>query len=474
MPKKLTQEEVVTYFRKKKLNPIEEYKGVRIPLKCMCLVCNKTVTPTLESLKAGRGGCVYCAGSKVDPEDAVRLFKQRGLIPQIPYPGSKVPWKSIHKKCNRIVFPTYNKIQVGQSGCVDCSGLKKKSQEETIEFFKSKGLIPQEPYVNSHSKWKSIHKKCGNIVYPRFSDVSRGGSGCIHCVKISEKDAVKLFKKAGLNPLTHYPGSLAPWSSIHEKCGQIVSPTYSSIQQGNGPCDYCGGSMPINAAKAVKYFELNGFKPLEDFRNAKSPWKSRHINCGEIVFSSYSRIKNGGGCRACLEKTWVTPEDAELIMRARNIIPITNFPGSGKPWRSIHSDCGKEISPVFNSIKYGGGCKYCVVKGFKLALPALVYLATNSELNSHKIGIAGLMTKRLQDHKKNGWTIHKTMDFAIGEDALNVEQSVLIWLRTERELPVYLLPEQMPQGGNTETIDASEIDLETIWAEVVKKSRVKK
>jgi hypothetical protein len=32
----------------------------------------------------------------------------------------------------------------------------------------------------------------------------------------------------------------------------------------------------------------------------------------------------------------------------------------------------------------------------------------------------------------------------------------------------------MPQGGSSETVDASEIELETIWAEVLRRSRVRK
>jgi hypothetical protein len=36
-----------------------------------------------------------------------------------------------------------------------------------------------------------------------------------------------------------------------------------------------------------------------------------------------------------------------------------------------------------------------------------------------------------------------------------------------------LLPKQMPQGGHTETVDASEIELVTIWAKVEELSKVK-
>lgn len=39
-------------------------------------------------------------------------------------------------------------------------------------------------------------------------------------------------------------------------------------------------------------------------------------------------------------------------------------------------------------------------------------------------------------------------------------------------LPIFLTPKQMPRGGHTETVDASEIDLSTIWAKVEELSKV--
>lgn len=57
-------------------------------------------------------------------------------------------------------------------------------------------------------------------------------------------------------------------------------------------------------------------------------------------------------------------------------------------------------------------------------------------------------------------------NFDTGEEAYEIEQSVLSWLRDDLGLQQYLLPEQMPQAGHTETVDASEIDLPTIWAKV--------
>jgi formylmethanofuran dehydrogenase subunit E len=296
MPVRLSQEEVIRFFRKNGLNPLEDYQGIRIACKSQCLTCRKEVTPTLASLKAGRGGCAYCAGKKVDPKDAFELFKSRGLKPQVPYPGSKVPWKSLHLKCGEMVFPTFNKIQQGQSGCMSCSGLAKKSEEAAVKFFKSKGLSPLEPYKNNISKWKSQHTECGNTVYPRYGDVQQGHTGCIYCAfRVNDKAARKLFLSVGLKPLIEFPGSVTAWPSIHDKCGKLVSPMYSNIQQGKGPCDYCGGGQPIDPTEAIKLFLTNGFKPLEDFKKAKSPWKSLHKICNGVVYPSYSRIANGGG-----------------------------------------------------------------------------------------------------------------------------------------------------------------------------------
>jgi hypothetical protein len=66
------------------------------------------------------------------------------------------------------------------------------------------------------------------------------------------------------------------------------------------------------------------------------------------------------------------------------------------------------------------------------------------------------------------------MDFQTGDDAFQVEQETLVWLREVKKLGIYLSKSEMPQGGETETVDASEIDLPTIWAKVEELSMVKR
>jgi hypothetical protein len=77
-------------------------------------------------------------------------------------------------------------------------------------------------------------------------------------------------------------------------------------------------------------------------------------------------------------------------------------------------------------------------------------------------------------HQKQGWEIFKTKNFNTVKEASDIETSILKWLRTEVGLPFYLSAKLMPQGGHTETVDASEIDLTNIWAMVEKLSKVKR
>jgi hypothetical protein len=107
-----------------------------------------------------------------------------------------------------------------------------------------------------------------------------------------------------------------------------------------------------------------------------------------------------------------------------------------------------------------------------------LYLITNSNFAAHKIGITNLdddgNNSRMVKHKRNGWETYKSAKFSKGEYALIVEQGILVWFREDLGLAQFLNSEQMPQGGWTETVDASEIDLSTIWAKIEELSKVKK
>jgi hypothetical protein len=60
--RKLLQTEAVdTFFRFMGLEPIEDYKGAKIGRRCICMTCNREVSPQYNSMQQGQGGCKYCA-----------------------------------------------------------------------------------------------------------------------------------------------------------------------------------------------------------------------------------------------------------------------------------------------------------------------------------------------------------------------------------------------------------------------------
>ena len=189
-------------------------------------------------------------------------------------------------------------------------------------------------------------------------------------------------------------------------------------------------------------------------------------------------MKQGDGpCGYCAGKV-VDVEVAISIMQSAGLKPLDPYPGALDRWRCECLICGRTVYPRYSGIKKGqGGCRFCAQIGIDYTGPGFIYLMTHQHLQSHKIGIGGSMQSRSRDrvteHQKFGWSLHLRKDFETADDAFQVEQKVLSWLRKEKELAIFLSEFEMPQGGYTETVDASEIDLPTIWAKVEELSQKK-
>lgn len=143
------------------------------------------------------------------------------------------------------------------------------------------------------------------------------------------------------------------------------------------------------------------------------------------------------------------PEDeARAIMLAHALEPLEPYPGSTRPWKSRHS-CGRIVSPTLGNVRGGKGlCRYCN-SSFPYDGPALLYLVVDRD--AVKIGCANTSGRRLDDHRRHGWKVAWTLDTATGDDAYNLEQSVISWWRDELGLPLAYDAAHMPQWGYTET-----------------------
>jgi len=537
--RRIDEKDAVAIFKKNGLTPLEPYPGNKTPWRSIHKECGKEVSPTYQALaNHDQGPCKFCAGKAVDPSDAEKLFLSKDLRPLVVYSGdSKKPWPSIHIPCGNEVSPNYNIIQQGESmGCHFCSD-QFVDPQEAFEFYISKGLQPLVPYPGTAKPWKSIHSVCGNVISPRWGHIRAGRVGCVYCanmVPITQEFAFAFFSSKGLLPQVPFPGPLKPWKSIHTECGKVVTPQWSAVQQGGSGCKYCAGNF-VDAVDAENLFKSIGVVPLVPYPGGDKPWKSKHIKCGKEIYPRYSGVKAGqGACRHC-SGTYVDPLEAKEFFISRGLTPVVEYPGAGTGWKSIHNVCGKEVSPYYGYVKSGGigcsycaglapktnaevkklfiqhgftplepyknsktpvksthkvcgkevfpfygsvkgghGCKYCQIGGINLLAPAFLYLMRNSELNANKIGIGGYhsSTNRIDQHKKHGWELYSSMDLDTAELAYEIEQQVLSWMRIELGLGQYLLAEQMPQGGHTETFGLDGIELDEVWNKVIEVSRL--
>ena len=525
-------------LKKNKLKPLEPYQGNKHPWKCIHIPCGKIVSPRYNGLQKGQGPCKFCAGVAVDPKVAVALFLSKGLKalepysgqskkpwraihiacgnevsptfniiqqeesmgckfcsdqfvdpdeafqfmiakgfqPKVPYPGSNKGWNSIHLICGSEVRPSFGKIKSGRVGCPVCSGNLRITQERAFEFFRAKGLEPQEAFQGPQHPWKSIHTECGKLVSPRWASVQQGNSGCAYCSgnKVDMKDVKALLKKLELKPLEAYPGSSVPWKCIHLKCGTEVSPAYAALRSGQGPCAICGKNM-VTKKEALALLAKNNYKPLEDFPGGSKPWSCVHEACGTKVNVIATYLRSGGkGCSFCAGTKPITAAQAVKQFKFRGYRPLEPFVNARTPISAVHTVCGNEVLVSWSLVRSGGNCRYCM--GWRnLLAPAYVYLITSKDFNSHKIGVSSVdaSDNRVERHIKNGWTTYAQIELETGDDAYDLESKVLDWLRSDLQLPAYLVPELMPQGGYTETVDASEIDLATIWKMVEELSKKK-
>ena len=532
MPNKITEEFAVALMRKAGLEPCEPYVDSKQPWLCTHISCGRQVSPTYNAIQRGQGGCAYCAGKKVDSSDAEAFIRSKGFEPLEPYSGNKKPWKVLHVSCNQETTLKYNTLQQGDTqGCRSCSKVIVDA-DEAYKFFQSRDLAPLVPYPGSKNPWKSIHTTCGNEISPRYGHIKSGRIGCPYCsnkVRITQEKAVEMFRASGLEPKGKFPGPHVPWPSIHIECGRQVSPRYANIHQGTGPCKYCSGHA-VDELQAIELMKSKNLTPLVDFPGSHMPWLCIHNDCGKEVSPVYGSILNGqGGCLYCsgrfiepdeakavvislgftpveeykAQNRWkvihdkcgseisiiyaytkrtgkgcalcaglqpVTQEEVDSLFESRGFQVVGEFVNTRTPIRAVHNVCGREVSPTYGSLKIGGGCKYCAVGGIDLTLPGFIYVMTHDELSAVKVGIGGDASKmnRINQHKKYGWTLYKRLTLDTAEEAYEIEQAVMSWLRYDLGLPRFLSSEEMPQGGHTETFSAEEIDSWTIWEEVTR------
>ena len=352
--------------------PLEPYPGNnRTSWRCRHVECGNEVELKLGGIVSGKNPCKYCNGQWVDPEKAAEIMRQAGLEPLEPYVSNKHRWSCKCSTCGEVVTPQYNSVLVQGSGCKLCGktrGGKKRRvpEQDAIEVMRAAGYEPQEPYLNSQTKWRCVHLKCGREVSVPYHQIQGGKGGCLHCAGkyVDPIAAIEVMRNVGYEPLEPYVNSSHKWKSRCLVCDRTTTPTYDEARVGSR-CKYCA-KKAVTPEDAAALMRNGGFEPLEPYPGSMKPWMCRHLQCDGIRFPYYAQVQQGKrACKTCSSKIvaqvlQMDPDVAASVMRSADLEPLEPYPGSSKPWRCIHTPCGMEVRPRYSAIQQGqGGCKPC-------------------------------------------------------------------------------------------------------------------
>ena len=418
---------------------------------------------------------------RVSEVQARELFLRNDLKPLVSFPGSQLPWRSRCTRTNKIVSPTYGKVRDFGHRCVHCSRSTIDSKDAT-KLMRQKGFVPLVAFPGTNKPWKSRCKTCQKTTSPTYWNVAKG-TGCKFCSKraVDPNVAIASMKKRGFTVLEAFPGASKKWKVKCNQCQREIETTFHSLST-KSRCPYCRRSK-LGLDEIMETLQLLDLKSLEIYPGARKPWRLQCLKCKKIFERRYEKLTRNDrkvhGCPYCSRKR-VDPNFAVMWMRKVGVQPLAEYPGGKKPWKCKCYACKEVVYPRWDDVRQGqGACSNCADFGLNYSKPGYLYLVTNSRLNCHKIGIentykARKFDDRMYQHSKQGWSLYKKLEFNNLRRAKKVESDVLKWMRIEMELPIPLSRKEMPQGGHTETVDANEIRLVTIWNKVLEFSKVKK
>jgi len=498
---KFSNQKAVEIMRKAGYEPTEKYVNALTKWPCKHLKCGALVSPTLNQIQNGQGGCLSCGHkqtglkkrnsiSKVEEKLNAKGFELLGQ-----YTGAHDKLAVLCLKCGAKFDGSWTVIsrKTGR-GCLTCA--RKSAADKYRMDTKEVARRLKEARMELVGVYKSANKpvdclclQCGKVSKLRLSSLHRGG-GCRPCGmknagklrRTEESIAIEIMRTVGkVEPLEPYQGQNTVWKSCCLVCQKVVYPRLSSVKGRNGlGCNTCsnkarGINRRIPQATVYNLLIKEGFIPLdtEKYVDANTDIKCTHT-CGSVVKTSYRKLlantnQGTGSCRPCGSKKYAdsTRFDIKIIdaLYKKQNLRLKNRTYTGMRYKheTVCLKCGWEWDTLPSRIALGHGCPVCSKGSFKPHTPAYFYLITHNEMGAHKVGIANIAKTPLADrfyhHKKQGWILVRRWDSISGSEINILEKEILRILRKEMSIPPYLAKEDMPFGGWTETLSSEAISI---------------
>ena len=181
---RLASAEAELVMRNAGFQPLDAYRNSRAPWRCRCTVCGSEVSPSLGSVRRGRGcrACKYQKHSErqtVPVHVAIDEFQSAGFEPLGRYIDASTPCLSRCLTCDEEVSPRLKGIRLGYR-CRICAGSAPLNPEKAIAMALAARFRPLVSYPGADRPWLCECATCGSRIRPRLTTINRG-HGCLVC-----------------------------------------------------------------------------------------------------------------------------------------------------------------------------------------------------------------------------------------------------------------------------------------------------
>lgn len=336
-----------------------------------------------------------------------------------------------------------------------------------------------EPCGHSREKTKVKHNKCG-YEWSITPGNLKFGKGCPKCgkEKMAAKRKVSQSKRdaqaAAINcKWLEECGSFTEKKKIQCKtCKHEWLSSPDNIRR-NG-CPKCAREKVANFNRASqkqrdKEAAAVNCKWLEPCKANNIPCKAQCLTCNYVWHTSPSSFAGKSGCPICAGVK-MTPETWHSIADAIDCEWIGEYKGSTTPNQIRCKKCGNEWETYTYTARHGNGCLICNPRSFKWDQPTTLYFVKKG--NIAKIGITATNGKRnrVQRWLELGWDVVEVWEFDTGNEAYDMEQSIIKWWREDLNLKPAIDDPMLESRmwGGTETVLISELPLQNTIDKVSK------
>ena len=129
--------EALIVFMDAGLMPLEDFKGVNYKWESKCMKCGAIVAPRFADVQGGNGGCKPCSliPSPEYVDEAIEIMRKSNLEPLKPFTNVSTPWECRCTKCGEIVTPSLQNVKRGHGGCVYCQVAAFKPSKPAYLYF---------------------------------------------------------------------------------------------------------------------------------------------------------------------------------------------------------------------------------------------------------------------------------------------------------------------------------------------------